>query len=275
MSAEVPREWAAILADAISRPGVISQAYSTFWQYSIGNQLLAWFQCLERSLTPGPINTFLGWQKLNRFVKKGERALHLCMPVTCRSQRKVKSKDQPKDEMEMIEFTKFIYRPHWFVLSQTEGMDFAPLPIPNWEEERALENLNISRIEFDHLDGNTQGYARERTVAVSPIAFMPHRTLFHEVAHVVLQHTTELGQMDDSERTPVNVREVEAESVALICCESLGLAGADFSRGYIQSWLFGSQTIPERSAQRIFKAADLIIRAGRPQLVRERAESEP
>jgi len=37
--------------------------------------------------------------------------------------------------------------------------------------------------------------------------------------------------------------------------------GAEFCSGYIQSWLEGA-TIPERSAQRIFAAADRILKAG-------------
>lgn len=55
--------------------------------------------------------------------------------------------------------------------------------------------------------------------------------------------------------------EVEAEAVALLCCESLGLPGAEFSRGYIQSWGKG-QAISERSARRIFHAANQILKAG-------------
>jgi antirestriction protein ArdC len=102
-------------------------------------------------------------------------------------------------------------------------------------------------------------------VAVSPIAFLEHRTLFHEVAHVVLGHTAEMSTrlVDGQEQTPRNLREAEAECVALICCESLGLAGAEFSRGYIQHWL-NCEKIPEKSAQKVFKAADEILRAGRP-----------
>jgi hypothetical protein len=42
---------------------------------------------------------------------------------------------------------------------------------------------------------------------------------------------------------------MEAEAVSLLCCESLGLPGAEYSRGYIQSWGQG-QTFTERSAQR-------------------------
>ena len=57
--------------------------------------------------------------------------------------------------------------------------------------------------------------------------------------------------------------EAEAEAVALLCLEALGLPGADYARGYIQSWYGSGQPLPEHSAQRIFKAADTILRAGR------------
>jgi hypothetical protein len=77
--------------------------------------------------------------------------------------------------------------------------------------------------------------------------------------------------MDDDERTPVNLREVEAECVALIVCESLNLPGVELCRGYIQHWL-GTETIPERSAQRIFKAADQILRAGRQESSEPRSD---
>jgi hypothetical protein len=42
----------------------------------------------------------------------------------------------------------------------------------------------------------------------------------------------------------------------------LELPGAEFCRGYIQNWLKGD-TIPESSAQKIFGAADRILKAGR------------
>jgi hypothetical protein len=56
--------------------------------------------------------------------------------------------------------------------------------------------------------------------------------------------------------------------LALLCCEALGLPGAEFSRGYMQASLKAGgqgQAISERSAQRICHAADQILRAGRPQ----------
>jgi hypothetical protein len=165
------------------------------------------------------------------------------------------------DEKGAVRRTVFLYKPHWFVLSQTEGKPYEPQELPTWSEELALTSLVITRLPFTHMDGNAQGYARERSVSISPIAFAPHRTLFHELAHVVLGHTTE-AEMTDDDLTPRNIREVEAEGVALILCESLGLSGTEFSRGYLQHWL-KNDTINDRSSQRIFKAADAILRAGR------------
>jgi antirestriction protein ArdC len=268
-SAPAPVAWSAILADAVAKPGIIHDAYERFWNYSAGNQLLAWFQCVTRKLEPGPINTFLGWLECDRHVRKGEKALTLCMPVTVRRPRRGHELTTEGSDAEACEpaasetYTRFVYRAHWFVLCQTDGKPYVPTDLPDWNESRALPTLGIERIAFDHPNGNCQGYAVDRQVSVSPIAFAPHRTLFHELAHVVLGHTAEVGRMDDDDLTPRNLREVEAEAVALICGESLSLGTPEYSRGYIQHWLAG-ESIPEKSAHRIFKAADQILKAGHP-----------
>lgn len=245
----------AVLASAVNEPGTISRAYSAFHGYSLGNQLLALMQCAARDITPGPIATFVGWKDKGRFVRKGEKALMLCMPVTCKRKGETTDADQPDV------FTRFVYRNNWFVLSQTDGADYQPAPIPAWDCASALATLDIMELRYESTDGNCQGYARERTITVSTLAELPHKTRFHELAHVVLGHTSE-GAMNDDDRTPRSLREVEAECVALLCCEALGLPGAEFSRGYIQHWNHGTEPIPERSAQRILKAADQILKAG-------------
>lgn len=50
--------WEAVLRPAIAKPGMIHEAYSRFYEYSLRNQLLAICQCMDRGLTPGPIATF-------------------------------------------------------------------------------------------------------------------------------------------------------------------------------------------------------------------------
>jgi antirestriction protein ArdC len=247
-----------LLQEAVNKPGTIMKAYSAFHSYSLGNQLLALTQCQLRGIEPGPINTFPKWQDLGRHVKKGEKALTLCMPVTIK-----RKETNDAGEEQDASFTTFVYKARWFVLGQTQGEAMQLPPMPTWNSDKALSALDIQRVAFTDTDGNCQGYAKKRSIAVSPIAQLPHKTLFHEMAHVILGHTSE-ADFSDTERTPKNLREVEAEAVALLCCEALDLDGAQFSRGYIQEWLKrgGDSAIPEKSAQKILKAADQILKAG-------------
>jgi antirestriction protein ArdC len=261
-SADIPK-WSALLVEAVNKPGLIMKAYSNFHSYSIGNQLLALVQCYMRGLQPGPINTFPKWQALGRYVKRGERALTLCMPIT----RKRRDEESDNDESGQGTFTSFVHKARWFVLSQTEGNDLEPQVTPEWEAKRALAALDIELIEFDSTDGNCQGFARKRQIAINPVAQLPHKTLFHEMAHVAIGHTLE-ADFADTEKTPRSLREVEAEAVALLCCEALGLEGTEYCRGYLQNWLcqgigFDANAIPEKSAQKIFRGADQILKAGR------------
>ncbi len=153
---------------------------------------------------------------------------------------------------------------------QTRQSADIPQVTSEWDAKRAFAALGIDMIPFDSTDGNCQGFARKQQIAINPVAQLPHKTLFHELAHVVIGHTTE-ADFADTEKTRRNLREVEAEAVALLCCESLGLEGADYCRGYVQNWLyqgvgFDPNAIPEKSAQKILRAADQILRAGREQV---------
>jgi hypothetical protein len=187
-------------------------------------------------------------------VSKGQKAIALTMPVT------ISKKDDAGQKTGEV-FSLFTLRNNWFVLSQTEGADYVnEVPMPAWDKAKALAALDIIEVGFALADGNCQGYAIGRNIAVNPVAVLPHKTRFHELAHVVLGHTTE-GQCADSETTPKNIREVEAEGVAYILCSLLDLPGLVESRGYLQSWLQGEQ-ITDKSAQKIFGVADKILKAG-------------
>jgi hypothetical protein len=148
-----------------------------------------------------------------------------------------------------------VYRSQWFVISQTDGEAYEPVAVPTWSEEQALKTLGIKIVPFDQPDGNIQGYATsEGNIAINPIAALPHKTLFHELAHILLGHAKD-------ENVPRAVREVEAEGVALFCCEALSLDGAVYARGYLQHWL-GKEALTESSAQRIISTAHSILQAG-------------
>ncbi len=111
-----------------------------------------------RGLQPGPINTFPKWKDLGRFVKRGEKALTLCMPLT-----RKRHDDESKESDTLSEgqtYTTFVHRARWFAVSQTYGDELGPVTIPEWDAEQALQTLCIERITFDKTDGNCQGFAR-------------------------------------------------------------------------------------------------------------------
>ena len=104
---------------------------------------------------------------------------------------------------------------------------------------------------------------------MSPLAALPYKTLFHEMAHIVLGHTQHGECIDGAELPapqPRYLREAEAEATALCFYATLDLPGQEYCRGYIQSWLngegLGEEGIGEASARRIFGAADKILRGG-------------
>jgi antirestriction protein ArdC len=263
-----PAAFSELLQKAVSEPGLISSAYTQFHHFSLGNMLLAAFQCTTRGLAFGPLATYPRWQELGRQVRKGERAIVLCQPVVvpreARDQRAQGATGTERVPVDSNPIVRFTYRANWFVLAQTDGADLSPAALPGWDRTRALDALTVVEVPYSSIDGNVMGYARKREIAISPINPLPHKTLFHELAHVLLGHTAEIEQTD-SEVTPRNLREAEAEAVALLCCEALNLPGTEFCRGYIQNWLGAGNPIPERSAQRILRAADQILRAGRPE----------
>ena len=260
-------DFAALLEQATTEPGKLSAAYTAFHGYSFGNMLLAAFQCEARGIPLGPIATYPRWKELGRHVRKGEKAIELCQPVTCkRRQDDAAPADAPEQDGQT--FTRFIYRRNWFTLAQTDGEPYTPEAPAAWDRARALAALDVEEIPFGHIDGNCQGYARQRQIAINPVAAAPLKTTFHELAHVLIGHTAE-AEMRDDERTPRDIREVEAEATAMLCCAALQLPGIEESRAYIQFWFGTGQPVPEASARRIFKAADQILRAGRPAIVEE------
>lgn len=265
-------KWDLLLKEAVEKPGLMSKAFRSFHNYSVGNQVLAFWQCAFTGIQPGPLASYNRWKELGRHVRQGEHAILLWMPIT--SKRSVEHEDGTEEVETAV---RFVLLPKWFVLSQTEGADYQPEPIPGWDTAGALTTLDIVEEDFDALNGNILGYAsrgadhpflqgeaqaHSGVIRVSPLGDHQHATRFHEIAHIVLGHVAE-GPITDETSTPRTIREVEAESVALLCLETLNLPGADYSRGYIQNWYGTGEPIPDASARRIFAAADKILRAGR------------
>jgi hypothetical protein len=258
--------WQQLLLSIFEQPGRIHDAYRAFHNFSFRNQLMVTAECFSRGIAMGPIATYRGWLAKGRQVKKGEKALPMWMPLLSKKKSEANKVNESEDEA----FVRFAVKNRWFVLSQTEGEAVPEPTSPEWNAEAAMKELKVVQIAFEDVGGNTMGYATGNSIAISPLAPLPHKTRFHEMAHVLMKHT----ESRHGEQCPKSIMEVEAESVALICCEALGLPGAEFCRGYIRGWLGDAQEIPLESCRRIISTADAILRAGKPAEVTP-VESDP
>jgi antirestriction protein ArdC len=272
-------DWGKLFESVLTEPGRLGECYNLFHRYSLGNQVLAMEQMIYRGIQIGPISSFNGWKKVGRKVKKGEKAIALLMPVV-----KKEAKDDGTEEEAARKF--FIMKNHWFALAQTEPVDpenpgtvSAP-ETPEWNKAMALENLSIREVAFEEINGNCQGFAmpNKGEIAINPLAAMPWKVTFHELAHCLLHSKeAEVAFVDSSGNISMSIEEAEAESVAFLCCATLGLPGLEEARGYVQKWL-GSAAFADgfakKSAARVFSAADKILKAGSVKTIEASQEGE-
>ena len=259
------QKWAELLNQVLEAPGVIHDCLSMFRKYSLSNTCLIAFQCQERGLQMGPVATFEQWKKQGRYVRKGEKALAMWMPITVN----VKETDEETGERVKTGGKRviFVLKNNWFTYAQTDGEE---IPMPEMGEfsvGNALAALDIVQEPYDmaKVGNSAMGYAYKRIVAVNPMCPKPLATMLHELGHVVLGHTERGESMTDAAELPRCIKELEAESVAMLVLDALGDSeSAVFCRGYIQHWLKsgGVSSVPEASAKRIFAAADKILKAG-------------
>jgi len=82
-------------------------------------------------------------------------------------------------------------------------------------------------------------------------------TLAHETAHEMLHRTCRRAE------TTRTIRETEAEAVAFVVCQAVGLDGAQASTSYIQLWNGNKQTLTE-SLHFVQQSASQILSAISP-----------
>lgn len=261
MEATKRLDWKRLMEEALTAPGDLGQAYSRFHDYSITNMLFFRMQGITE-----PVASYQTWRSVGRQVMKGAKAKEVIVPrlIKEKPEEKPDPNETPDEKQTRVSrLVGFTVMRAIFTLSDTTGKDLTPAPIPGWELQAALDKLGVRQIAFTSTDGNLQGYSRGLEFAVNPVAINPRKTMFHELGHIVLSHTT--SQRLAEYQTHRGIMEFEAEGAAYIAMNELGLldeATATRSRGYIKHWLHDEQP-PEQSIRQVFRAADAIIRAGR------------
>lgn len=267
-----PASWERMLEEAVNVPGTMSAAFKAFPTYSVGNQMLAWIQFVMQGKAPQPIATYKRWKELGRQVRRGETAsITLCVRRTFK--RKPKPGEESEDGQPKVG-AYFTYQRQWFPRDSTDGPEVELPKNAEWDGARAIEALGLRLVPFHHQNGNVAGYSYKRDIALNSESEDQPGTLGHELAHAWLHQDGEGQEIIDGPDQPRNMREVEAEAVALILAEVLGWGYESDHRGYIQHWYKSGEPIPDVNARRIFSCAEAILKAGRPTAKTEASEPE-
>jgi hypothetical protein len=96
-------------------------------------------------------------------------------------------------------------------------------------------------VTFEDFDGGAYGYFHggEKRIVVRDSIPAKHKvkTLVHEIAHSILH--CEDGEQEKADR---GTKEVQAESVAYVVLNYLGIDTSDYSFGYVAGWSKGRGT---------------------------------
>lgn len=242
-----------------------------FHSYSYNNTLLINMQKPEASYVAG----YKTWETLGRHVKKGEKGITILAPCPYKSVKyvdvidpdthQVKRDDfgNPMKEKKEIAYASF-KAISIFDISQTEGK---PLPELAKELQGEIPDYKILMdsirevapvpIRFDTWNETKKGHynlAEKEIVIKSGMSELQTiKTAIHETAHSILHK-------DVAHAKDPATMEVEAESVAFICCQHLGLDTSDYSFGYLASWS-SDKDLPElkSSLQTIQKTSHEVI----------------
>ena len=241
-----------LVQDILNNPAQIDKCYTFFHNYSILNSLALAFQIQKRGLPIGPVASFKKWKELGSKIKKGEKALSICIPLTIKSDRTRTVQKDGKEVEEPVVFTAFSWKNVVFTLAQTDGKAVPDTPKCKWDYVKACRNLKVNILNFDNINGNIMGYATKDGIAINPLNKHKIRTAVHELAHTLLHKKANNNAL----------AEVEAELVSYIMGLVLKLDGAEESRGYIKHWL-GNNELKEKTAMKALCIANKIYAAGR------------
>lgn len=224
----------------------------SFHHYSFRNSMLIYSQAKLEGFTPSLVKGYASWKKLDRNVRKGQKALHIYAPikytvkVSPKAGALIPYGEEIEDETEVVGY----HLESVFDISQTEGKPLPQLEINELKNDVSdFENIIevlvkvapckvlLKSKEHDKTLKESFGYydtlnnciiIRNNIGQVQGI-----KTLIHEVAHSIMHNRSVQGL----ENVTVQEKEIQAESVAYIVSNHLGIDTSDYSFKYISSFL--------------------------------------
>lgn len=208
------------------------QVMSKFHRYSINNQMLIALQDPEATL----VNSFDGWKKVKRYVRKAEKGIRIICPVKTKVRKMTEDGEEKEEE-------KLTFKPSVvFDLRQTDGEE---LPLQRLSElkgsvenyERLIQSLiKCSPVDvfFENFNGDAKGFyssvGKKIVVKLGMDEKQTAKTLIHEIAHAICDAE---GLDKGADRY---AKETKAESIAYVVSKAYDIDTSSYSFGYLGSW---------------------------------------
>ena len=218
---------------------------SKFHHYSARNIDLIYAQNPQATQVAG----FKQWQTaFNRTVNRGEKAIRIAAPIIKKLTPAEKKRLDTTDERAIVGYR---YLPV-FDVSQTSGepvlsaKDFVKENLADHQNVTSLYNafkdylnqqtdLKVSEVPLATLNG-AKGYFQPSTNEIviggdEPDNALKLKTLYHEYAHSQLH-----GLKSAFKDRPRAYQETQAEAVAYVAMQNIGVDTGDYSLGYVATW---------------------------------------
>lgn len=208
------------------------RAMARFREYSLSNQLTIARQRPSAVRVAG----MYAWNQLGRYVNKGEKGIAILAPVIGKSRKQNRKAEGAAPETDAGKPVLLGFRKVYvWSEDQTHG-----LPLPELEKVTGDPGVYLNRLrDFVTSQGITLEYSESIAPALgaafgTTIRLLPGQskaeelnTLVHEAAHLALRH------QERRTTTTKTVRETEAEAVAFVVAQGIGVNAAQ-SASYIQ-----------------------------------------
>jgi antirestriction protein ArdC len=250
LTTESLKELAALLDQGRSeRLITLLKTMGRFHRYTLHNVCLI----VAQRPTATRVAGFHTWRSVGRFVRKGEKGIAILAPIVRRHREETQ-----EDEPGVVVGFRTAYV---FDVDQTDG---APLPQtaefagdPGEHTAALKEAIAAHSISIEYADdlGAALGLScggRIRVLKGLSLA-SEFAVLAHEFAHELLHRSGDRPESRDR-------RELEAEAVAFVVGQAIGLEAAEAARDYIQLYR-GDASALAASLDRIQRAASSILQS--------------
>lgn len=212
-------------------------AVAKFHQYSFQNILMIARQCPDATRVAG----FHAWRSLGRYVKKGETGIAILAPL-------VRHKESSEESETNKESRIFGFRAAYvFDVSQTDGSPLPTIGVAQGEPgeyftrlQQLVQEQGIA-LEYSADIAPAKGASFGKKIAILPDLAPAEKfsTLVHELAHEMLHRDARRSE------TTQRMRETEAEAVAFVVGQAIGLETGSAAADYINLYNGDSKLLME------------------------------